>query len=161
MKNFGIRGEELVTEVGANAKMNEFAAVMGLCNLRHVETNIEERRKRHNFYQERLGGIKGIRLFDRNKGATGNYAYFPILIEDNFCITRDELYDTLKEKNIYARKYFYPLTSDEACFKNRYKNDRLNHARELAKKVLVLPFYAELEFEKMEKIVYLIEQAKS
>lgn len=161
LKNFGIRGEELVTEVGANAKMNEFAAVMGLCNLRHVETNIEERRKRHNFYQERLGGIKGIRLFDRNKGATGNYAYFPILIEDNFCITRDELYDTLKEKNIYARKYFYPLTSDEACFKNRYKNDRLNHARELAKKVLVLPFYAELEFEKMEKIVYLIEQAKS
>jgi len=161
LKNFGIRGEELVTEVGANAKMNEFAAVMGLCNLRHVETNIEERRKRHNFYQERLGGIKGIRLFDKNKGATGNYAYFPILIEDNFCITRDELYDTLKEKNIYARKYFYPLTSDEACFKNRYKNERLNHARELAKKVLVLPFYAELEFEKMEKIVYLIEQAKS
>lgn len=161
LKNFGIRGEELVTEVGANAKMNEFAAVMGLCNLRHVETNIEERRKRHNFYQESLGGIKGIRLFDRNKGATGNYAYFPILIEDNFGITRDELYDTLKEKNIYARKYFYPLTSDEVCFKNRYKNDRLNHARELAKKVLVLPFYAELEFEKMEKIVYLIEQVKS
>ena len=156
LKNFGIRGEELVTEVGANAKMNEFAAVMGLCNLKHIEETYLQRKDRYKVYKEKLRDVKGIRLFDKNDNVNDNYAYFPILVEEGYHMTRDDLYNKLKENDIYARKYFYPLTSDEACFKNKYKNIELHCARELAKKVLVIPFYAELELDKIDKIIDLL-----
>ena len=149
LKNFGIRGEELVTEVGANAKMNEFAAIMGLCNLRYVKKAFEERKKRYEYYKERLMKVKGISFFDRNRAANNNYAYFPILVEDDFILSRDDLYNTLKENNIYSRKYFYPLSSDQACFKNMYKKMNLDCARQLARKVLILPLYENLEMENL------------
>lgn len=152
LKNFGIRGEELVVEVGANAKMNEFAAIMGLCNLKHIHEAFRERRKKYEYYMDKLQGIKGIRFFEKNSDGTNNYAYFPILVEENYGISRDELYDLLKEHNIYARKYFYPLTSDQACFKNKYKKDELGNARTLAEQVLVLPLYEKLEFRQIDKI---------
>lgn len=160
LKNFGIRGEELVTEVGANAKMNEFAAIMGLCNLRYVKKAFEERKKRYEYYKERLMKVKGISFFDRNRAANNNYAYFPILVEDDFILSRDDLYNTLKENNIYSRKYFYPLSSDQACFKNMYKKMNLDCARQLARKVLILPLYENLEMENLEKIVSIIEHLK-
>ncbi len=156
LKNFGIRGEELVTEVGANAKMNEFAAVMGLCNLQHIEETYLQRKDRYKVYKQKLRDVKGIRLFDKNDNVSDNYAYFPILVEEGYHMTRDDLYNKLKKNDIYARKYFYPLTSDEACFKNKYKNVELRCARELAKKVLVIPFYAELELDKIDKIIDLL-----
>lgn len=158
LKNFGIRGEELVAEVGANAKMNEFCAIMGLCNLKYIEQTFEERRKKYGFYKEKLSAVKGIRFFERNEEATNNYAYFPILIEDDYKRSRDELYEYLKENNIYSRKYFYPLTSDQACFKNKYRNDKLENARELAKKVLVVPFYEKINSQDVERIVMLIKK---
>lgn len=160
LKNFGIRGEELVTEVGANAKMNEFVAIMGLCNLRHVEKVFEERKKRNDYYEERLRDVKGIRFFSRNKGANNNYGYFPILVENDFGSSRDDLYDILKENDIYSRKYFYPLASDQACFKNMYRKMKLDCARQLAQKVLVLPLYENLEMENLEKIVGIIKNLK-
>lgn len=156
LKNFGIRGEELVTEVGANAKMNEFAAIMGLCNLRHMDTVFEERKKRYHYYKDRLFGVKGIRFFDRNKNASNNYAYFPILIENRFPVGRDEVYEHLRADNIHSRKYFYPLASDQVCFKNKYKKEELCCARELARQVLVLPLYEKLEKEQQDRIVNLI-----
>lgn len=157
LKNFGIRGEELVTEVGANAKMNEFSAIMGLCNLRHLDNALEERKKRYDLYREKIETIEGICLFDENSSATKNYAYFPILIEDGYPMRRDEVYNHLKENDIYARKYFYPLTSDEVCFKNKYKKEKLDCARDLAKRVLVIPLYAELSFEMIEKVIALLD----
>lgn len=156
LKNFGIRGEELVTEVGANAKMNEFSAIMGLCNLRHLDNALEERKKRYDLYREKIGTIEGICLFDENSSATKNYAYFPILIEDGYLMRRDEVYNHLKGNDIYARKYFYPLTSDEVCFKNKYKKEKLDCARDLAKRVLVIPLYSELEVEVIEKIITIL-----
>ncbi|MBO5032033.1 MAG: DegT/DnrJ/EryC1/StrS family aminotransferase [Lachnospiraceae bacterium] len=153
LKNFGIRGEELVCDVGANAKMNEFAAIMGLCNLKHIENAIAERKKRYDYYIERLQDVKGIRIFEKNSEATNNYAYFPIVIEDEYGKTRDELYCILRENNIYARKYFYPITSDQACFKNKYKRVELECARKLAKQVLVIPFYENLGISSMYKVI--------
>jgi dTDP-4-amino-4,6-dideoxygalactose transaminase len=158
LKNFGIHGEELVTSVGANAKMNELSAIMGLCNLNHIDTAIAERKKRYDYYKSKLQEVKGIRLFDKEKNVTKNYAYFPIIIEDNYGKTRDELYAYLKENNIFSRKYFYPLTSDQVCFKNKYKNTPLDNARELSKKVLVIPFYEQLETEAQDEIIQLIER---
>lgn len=156
LKNFGIRGEELVADVGANAKMNEFCAIMGLCNLNHLEDVLANRKERYEYYKEKLRDVKGIRFFDKNSEATLNYAYFPIIIEDSYGVNRDTLYEKLKENNIYSRKYFYPITSDQACFKNKYKNEEVGCARQLAKKILVIPFYEKIEKENVDKIIDLI-----
>lgn len=152
LKNFGIRGEEVVTEVGANAKMNEFAAIMGLCNLNHIEEAFVNRKKRYEYYRNKFSDVQGIRLFDESEDATKNYAYIPILIEDEYDRTRDEVYDLLRENNIYARKYFCPLTSDQACFKNKYRDADIQVARRLADHVLVLPLYEDLEMDSIDKI---------
>ena len=96
LKNFGIRGEELVTEVGANAKMNEFAAVMGLCNLQHIEETYLQRKDRYKVYKEKLRDVKGIRLFDKNDNVSDNYAYFPILVEEGYI----KKYDLIDEGRI-------------------------------------------------------------
>lgn len=160
LKNFGIRGEELVTEVGANAKMNEFCAIMGLCNLRHIEEVLDNRKKTYDYYQENLKDIKGVGFLEQNKMATLNYAYISIIVQEEYGKLRDELYDELRKNGIYARKYFYPITSDQACFYNRYKNVALENARELARKVLVLPFYEGIEKEKIDKIVELLKMGK-
>lgn len=158
LKNFGIRGEELVVSVGANAKMNEFSAIMGLCNLKHIDEAIQARKERYELYIELLKDILGIKLFDRNENATNNYAYFPILVEQEYGKDRDELCDYLKENNIYARKYFCPITADQACFRNCYINDELEIARRLSEKVLVMPFYEVLEKEKIKEIVMCMKQ---
>lgn len=160
LKNFGIRGEELVTDIGANAKMNEFAAIMGLCNLNHIEDTFAARKERCGYYREKLREIEGISFFDKNPEATENYAYFPILIEDSYGMDRDGLCEYLKEQNIFARKYFYPITADQACFKNKYKKIPLENARELAEKVLLLPLYESLEKEVIERIVRLIGKGR-
>lgn len=156
LKNFGIRGEEIVTEVGANAKMNEFAAIMGLCNLKHIEAALESRKEICEYYKRELSKINGIRLFVANVDVTKNYAYFPIMIEDEYGKSRDEVYDYLKENNIYARKYFYPITADQACFRNKYRNDDIYNARELSMRVLVIPMYENLEMENIRRIVNII-----
>ena len=157
LKNFGIRGEELVTDVGANAKMNEFCAIMGLCNLKHADMGIAARKERFDYYCEKLYDIRGIQYFQSSAWGTKNYAYFPIIVTDEYTYSRDELYAYLHEKNIYSRKYFYPLTSDQECFKNKYKDNNLDIARNLASRILVLPLYEDLE---KEKIDYIITQLK-
>lgn len=159
LKNFGIRGEELVTDVGANAKMNEFCAVMGLCNLKYTENAVSERKQQHEYYSRNIGEVKGIRLFDNHRKASCNYSYFPILVEEDYGMSRDELYDYMKSNDIYLRKYFYPLTADQACFSNKYAEVELTFAREISKKVLVLPIYEGLGKEKVEKIVSLIKNS--
>lgn len=157
LKNFGIRGEELVSEVGANAKMNEFCAIMGLCNLQHINVAMEKRAGRYERYREGLTKMKGIKLLGRNEAANNNYAYCPILIGEEYKMTRDELHAELQRNHIFTRKYFYPLTSDEACFKNKYRHVLLNHARDLSERVLVLPMYEELEYEIIDKIIEIME----
>lgn len=156
LKNFGIRNEELVVAVGANAKMNEFCAIMGLCNLKHLDQTFENRKYKYEYYMEKLSKIEGIRFFAQKEYATVNYAYFPIVIENKYGITRDELYDQLHKENIYARKYFYPITADQACFRNKYRKNDLEVARDLSKKILILPFYEEIENANIDKIVKVI-----
>lgn len=156
LKNFGIHGEELVVSVGANAKMNEFSAIMGLCNLSNIDRVFEARRVRYEYYIRKLSEIEGITMFDKSGEATDNYAYFPIVITDRYGKTRDELYNCLRENNIYSRKYFYPITSDAACFKNKYKKDSLEVARAISKKVLTLPLYEDIEFDQIDRVVGII-----
>ena len=156
LKNFGIRGPEVVDGIGANAKMNEFCAAMGICNLHHVNEEINKRKCVVEHYRKLLHNVEGIQLNPIQENVVQNYAYFPIVVEEDYRATRDGLYDRLKEKKIYARKYFYPLTSDQACFKNKYRQEKLEYARSLSDKVLVLPFYEKLRIEDIEKICELV-----
>lgn len=158
LKNFGIRGEETVCEVGANAKMNEFCAIMGLCNLNHIETILKRRKYIYNRYKENLADIKGIRFLERNKDANENHSYFPVLIEDDYGISRDELYKNLKKDSIYTRKYFYPITADYICFKGEFQIYNLNNAREISRKILTLPLYNDLKIEDISYITKMIRR---
>jgi len=153
LKNFGIRGEELVVSVGANAKMNEFAAIMGLCNLKHIDRAIEARKRICEYYFEEISKIEGIEFYNPRDNATHNYGYFPIKVTDRYPLTRDELYQKLREENIYTRKYFYPLTADQACFKNKYRDKALDTARLLSKQSMVLPLYEELDLDSQTRIL--------
>lgn len=158
LKNFGIQGEELVVDIGANAKMNEFAAAMGLCNLQHFEAAITARKQVWNQYKSDMSDMTGLHILEVFGDVKQNYAYFPVVVEDGFGVTRDELHNCLLQKNIVTRKYFYPLTSDQACFKNKYKELNLQYARKLANQVLCLPIYEELELESVHNIVDAIKQ---
>lgn len=161
LKNFGIRSEEIVAEVGANAKMNEFSAAMGLCNLKYVDKNIAERQKRTLYYKEKLSQIDGLILPGLDKdNIEYSYGYFPVLFQPEVFGNgmRNIIYDKLHNINVFARKYFYPITSDEACFKNKYRNVSLKNARYAGDNVLVLPLYPELEIEKMEEIISVIKK---
>lgn len=157
LKNFGIRGEELVVSIGANAKMNEFSAIMGLCNLKHVEKDMEERKRRDGWYRERLRNVPGIRLLVGQENVEKNYAYFPVFIsEEEYGTGRDGAWERLRSNGVYARKYFYPLTSDQACFQKRYGKVGLDCARALSSRVLTLPMYAGLTQEEIERIIRLL-----
>lgn len=120
LKNFGIRGPEQVEAVGANAKMNEFCAAMGICNLRHVEEEIEKRKAVVERYHAHLDGVNGIRLNPVQGKVKSNYAYFPAVFDEKvFGASRNEVFDALAKEGIGARKYFYPITNSFECFPRR------------------------------------------
>lgn len=161
LKNFGIRSEDVVDGIGANAKMNEFEAAMGICNLRYVENEIEQRKRVSEYYWERLEGVRGIRLNKPQKEVVSNYAYFPIVVDaEQFGATRDELQQLLKQKNVYARKYFYPLTSMFDCYKDRFDSSVTPVARKISQQVLTLPMYGNLEKEELDVICDTILEGK-
>jgi len=153
LKNFGIHGEELVTNVGANAKMNEFCAIMGLCNLMHLDDAFEGRRRVAYAYDEAFADVPGIAGFAKRDGQNSNYSYYPIIITDEYKMTRNELYLYLRENNIYSRKYFFPLTADQACFKNKYKKIPIDVARNLSDRILCIPIHPFLSKEAQDKII--------
>ena len=153
LKNFGIRGPEDVEAVGGNAKMNEFAAAMGICNLRHVNEEIAKRKKVVERYRERLHGIDGLKLCPIQKNVKENYAYFPVVFEEKqFGASRNEVFETLARENIMARKYFYPLTNTFECFHNKYNVNDTPVAQHIAKRVLTLPLYADLDLSVVDRI---------
>ena len=157
LKNFGINGAETVEYVGGNAKMNEFQAAMGLCNLRNVDQEISKRKQLFERYIENLGDIIGIKLPDIQKDIKSNYAYFPVLFDD-FYLTRDEVCEKLQNNNIYARKYFYPLTNNFGCYQGKFNSDETPVAKYIADRILTLPLYADLEIEEVDKICSIIKQ---
>lgn len=160
LKNFGIMGEELVVDVGANAKMNEFCAIMGLCNLKNIDEVIEKRKTLSDYYYSEIREIEGIHTWDINHDQTRNYAYFPVLISDEYGLDRNEVYELLKQKSIFSRKYFWPLTSDQNCFSGLYQYCDLDVARDLAKRVISLPLYEDLEFETIDRIISILRNKK-
>jgi len=161
LKNFGFRGETVVEEPGINAKLNEVQAAYGLLQLKYVDNFIERRKEITNLYRELLKEIQGISFLDDMQGVSHCYSYFPILIdEEKYGISRDELYEKLREQNILSRRYFYPLISDFEPYKNLLSatKENLPIATKIAQQVLCLPIYVELENENVNRIVDVIRR---
>lgn len=156
LKNFGITGPETVEYVGGNAKMNEFQAAMGICNLRHVNGEISKRKKVVERYIDNLKDITGIKLSKEQMDVESNYAYFPVVF-DGYKMTRDEVFEKLKDNDVIARKYFYPLTNSFECYRGEYDVDKTPVAKYIAERVLTLPLYANLPLEDVDRICKIIK----
>lgn len=149
--NFGFTTQEDIDYVGTNARMNEFEAVMGICNLRHLEEEIGKRKLAGDRYIQRLSGVKGIKLITPEKGLQWNYAYFPVFF-DGYKENRDEIKAKLEKENIFARKYFYPIVNRAACYSDNYGNAPVPVAAHAAECVLTLPMYGDLTVSDVDRI---------
>lgn len=161
LKNFGIKDEEHVIAVGANAKMNEFCAAMGICNLRHLPEEISKRQKVYERYVSRLKDAEGIKISQIKKQVKPNYAYFPVVIDEKiFGVDRNAVHKALGEKDIIARKYFYPLVNDFECYKDKYSSKDTPIAKWVSDRVITLPMYADLSLETVDTICDIILELK-
>lgn len=157
-KNFGITGPEDVEYVGGNAKMNEFCAAMGVCNLRHIEEEIAKRSEVEARYRENLTGVSGVKLVEPQEGVKSNHAYMPVLFDErSFGATRDEVFRELEKNGIGARKYFYPLIPDFACYRSVYSSGRVPVAKWVSNRILTLPMYADLDIEDVDRICTIVK----
>lgn len=157
-KNFGISGPEDVDYVGGNAKMNEFSAAMGICNLRHLDGEISKRKLVDERYREGFANVTGVTLCDTPSNVKHNYAYMPVVFEDKFGASRDEVFEALRAEGVFARKYFYPLASDYACYRAVYASERTPVAKEISSRVLTLPMYADLALEDVDRICQIVKR---
>lgn len=160
LKNFGFKNEVEVVMPGTNAKMNEFQALMGEMVLTHMPHILETRRHLYRFYREQLSQIPGIICPPPLPEAiTYNYAYMPIEVDaQQFGLSRDGLYEELKKYNVFARRYFYPLLNDFACYQSVSITDPLTVARRAADRILTLPLYSALPKGDVEKICQIIRK---
>ena len=163
VKNFGITGPETVLSVGGNAKMNEFCAAMGICNLRHIDTEIAKRKLVTDRYRKNLSGADGIVLSPEpgtgsQSNVQSNYSYMPVLFDESKLngITRDDIYDALQKHEIYSRKYFYPLITDFDCYKNQFDSSRTPVAQWVSERILCLPMFADLPLSDVDRISEII-----
>ena len=157
LKNFGIHGPEDTVAIGGNAKLDEFRAAMGICNLKRIAECIAARKAVHERYMERLAGQDGLQLPRLQENVRPNYAYFPVVFEpEQFGKSRDQVFSELDDADIHARKYFYPAVNDMSCYKNRFGNQETPNAREISRKVMTLPIYEELAMEDVDRICDII-----
>lgn len=158
LKNFGYVGEVNVVAPGINGKMSEFNAALGLLQLKYINEAIGRRKKIDAAYRKRLKGVKGIYCLKDVGEKIANYAYFPILVEDDYPISRDELFQRLKDNGIHPRRYFYPLISNFPMYRDLPSAhiNNLTTANQIARKVLCLPLYDDLNLEIVTKISEII-----
>lgn len=163
LKNFGFTGETTVIEPGINAKMNEIQAAYGLLELSNIDYNIRRRQQISDYYKHELKTVHGIGLIEQGENVEYNYSYFPILVDkDNYGISRDQLYEELKLKNIFTRRYFYPLISHFSPY-NQLESalpNKLPIAERVAEKILCLPIYPDLTKEEQIFIIEIIKNSK-
>lgn len=161
LKNFGMTSPDNFDYVGANAKMNEFCAAMGICNLRHVDEEIAKRKAVVERYNNNLSGVDGIQLNTVQADVKSNYAYYPVVFDEKvFGASRNEVFEKLAENGIGARKYFYPLTNSFSAFHGKYDVNETPVALHISKRILTLPLYADLAIEDVDRICDIILDCK-
>lgn len=156
LRNFGFVNETSVVSCGINGKMSEFNAAFGLLQLEHIDRALEQRAVIDGVYRELLADIPGISLCHEAQ----NHAYFPILIEGTYPVSRDRLYDAFKQQQIFARRYFYPLISDMQAYQERtgHVQQPLPVAGQIARKILCLPIYPDLSLADVERVVAVVRR---
>ncbi len=154
LKNFGFVNETTVVATGINGKMSEINAAFGLLQLKHVDRVLTRRREIDSLYRDLLHGIPGIRCIQRTGQQVANYAYFPILVEPDYPLTRDELHERMRDTNVFGRRYFYPLISDFPMYRGLPSSARANLpvASEISEKVICLPIYPDLSDDDVKRI---------
>jgi dTDP-4-amino-4,6-dideoxygalactose transaminase len=158
LKNFGFKNEVEVVMPGTNAKMNEMQSLLGIQVLKHLKEVIAKREKITKLYRDHLKEMPGIHLTpDLSPDIYYTHAYMPIEVDEKmFGMSRDALYENLKEYNVFSRKYFYPLICDYACYRSISIKDPLSIARRAADRILTLPIYDSLELSDVEAICEII-----
>ncbi|UHL66229.1 DegT/DnrJ/EryC1/StrS family aminotransferase [Paralcaligenes sp. KSB-10] len=158
LKNFGFVNETTVVASGINGKMSEINAAFGLLQLQHIDGALARRREIRQTYRRLLGDIEGICIVNDSGQLVSNGSYFPILVEKSFPLSRDGLYQKLRDNNIFGRRYFYPLISEFPMYRGMHsaRRENLPVANEIAEKVLCLPIYPELQDSAVERIASLI-----
>lgn len=162
LKNFGFVDEVTVVAPGINGKMSELNAAVGLLQLQHIDEALKHRQEIDAHYREALTNVKGIRCVNDAGEQAANYAYFPIMVEDDYPLSRDQLYFKLREHNIFARRYFYPLISEFSMYRGLRSAtpDNLPVASKAAEQVICLPIYPNLSHHKQQRIIQIIAGEK-
>jgi dTDP-4-amino-4,6-dideoxygalactose transaminase len=161
LKNFGFENEVSVVASGINGKMNEVQAALGLLQLRHVDSAIERRSAIDARYREALDGVRGLRLLSPPRVGRYNHAYFPVLVEPGYRVSRDALYQELIDNHIHGRRYFYPLISDFPMYRDlpSAAPGNLPRAREAAARILCLPIYPSLGEDDQQRVIRVLRGA--
>lgn len=160
LKNFGFINETNVDMVGTNGKMSEVNAAFGLLQLNYMDFYLKERKRVDDFYRKELDKIRGVYIVQPTGQIVSNFSYFPIIVEKDFPLSRDDLYEYLKANNIYARRYFYPVIPDFKAYAKTNNLDNIKCAREISSKILCLPMYSNLDLNMLKYIVKKIKDAK-
>jgi dTDP-4-amino-4,6-dideoxygalactose transaminase len=155
LKNFGISESGDVEKFGINAKMSEIHSAFGLANINNVDHYISQRLNIEHYYNRSLRGVNGIRIFERPDSLAGNGGYYPILIEEDYAIDRDEVFFRFKKMGIFTRRYFYPLINEMPPYKDiqSLNSSSTPNAKDMARKILCLPIYPSLGKEIQNVII--------
>jgi dTDP-4-amino-4,6-dideoxygalactose transaminase len=159
LKNFGFVNETTVEVAGINGKMSEINSAFGLVQLKYIQTALKERMKIDEMYRTNLRDVKGIKCPEGSGQIASNFSYFPILVGEDYLLSRDELYEKLKENNIFARRYFYPLISEFPMYKNlpSSRAENLPVALKASQEILCLPIYPGISFDDQMSVISLIK----
>ena len=160
LKNFGFADETVVVATGINGKMNEFQAALGLLQLQHIDGCIHQRAEVDTFYREQLRGIRGITIPPLLPKTTHNYSYFPLLVNKDYPLSRDELHWKFRDQGIFARRYFYPLISEFSMYRGLPSATPalLPVASNISRQILCLPIYPGLSEDKQAEIIAIIKE---
>ena len=160
LKNFGFANETTVVAPGINGKMDEIRSAYGLLTLKKIDEAIKSRKQIAELYRNGLEDIKGISFMTDTNGIRHNYAYFPIFVDEKeYGMTRDELYFKMQERDVFGRRYFYPLISEFSMYRGleSAKPENLPIATKIANSVICLPMYADLGNGDVERIIEIIK----
>ena len=159
LKNFGFIDETTVVAPGINAKMNEVQAAFGLLQMQYIDKALDQRAAIYHRYCDALKDVAGISVFSAPENVDWNHAYFPVLVNENYPVSRDDLYNIFKAQNIYTRRYFYPLISSFSMYRglSSAANVNLPVANRVADEILCLPIYPDLQQEEQQQIIDIIK----
>lgn len=159
LKNFGFADEVTVVGPGINGKMNEFQSALGLLQLKYFNHALTLRKDIYNYYKYSLASIPGLDLLNIDNNVNYNYSYFPIFINKDFGMSRDEIYNSLKKKGIWGRRYFYPLISEFPTYRNLSSAsiENLKYAHQASNSVICLPLFPDLEMKVVKNIINTIK----